>query len=189
MLALVIQSLDGGLRDCLGELFMALELGDHWKGQFFTPYCVALLMASMTLHDLPAKVDARGFVTVCEPAAGSGSMLIALAEAAHAQGINHQRSMHATAVDVDATAVHMAYVQLSLLHMPALVIHGNTITATEWEHWATPAHVMGGWDRRLRQDDDRFDHQSAPPRQVGKASDPAAVIKSIVGARQLSLFE
>jgi hypothetical protein len=45
MLALVTESLERGFHDCLGELFMALELSNHWVGQFFTPYPVASMMA------------------------------------------------------------------------------------------------------------------------------------------------
>lgn len=45
MLGCITASLEGGFHDCLGQLFMSLELGDHWKGQFFTPYPVAYLMA------------------------------------------------------------------------------------------------------------------------------------------------
>ena len=29
--------------------------------------------------------------------------------------------------------------------------HGNALTSEEWEHWYTPAHVIGGWGARLRE--------------------------------------
>ncbi len=38
-------------QDFLGQLFMELELSDHWKGQFFTPYFVAETMARATVGD------------------------------------------------------------------------------------------------------------------------------------------
>lgn len=44
----------------------------------------------------------------------------------------------------------MAYVQLSLLHIPAVVYHGNSLTVETWSTWRTPAHVLGFWDVRLR---------------------------------------
>jgi hypothetical protein len=44
----------------------------------------------------------------------------------------------------------MAYLQLSLLHIPAVVILGNTLALEEREHWFTPAHILGGWSRKLR---------------------------------------
>ncbi len=39
--AIVVEALERNPeQDFLGELYMELELGNHWKGQFFTPYCV-----------------------------------------------------------------------------------------------------------------------------------------------------
>jgi hypothetical protein len=151
MLAVLVDWLECGFADCLGELFMSLELGDHWKGQFFTPYPVCGLMARITVGDVRPQIERQGFVTISEPACGAGAMVIACADAIHAQGVNFQQAMHVTAVDIDATAVHMAYLQFSLLHVPAIVVHGNTLALKEWAHWVTPAHVLGGWDRRLRQ--------------------------------------
>ena len=38
-------------QDFLGKLYMSLNLGNHWKGQFFTPYNVCRLMAEMNFGD------------------------------------------------------------------------------------------------------------------------------------------
>lgn len=35
-------------QDFLGELYMELNLGNHWKGQFFTPYHICDFMAQIT---------------------------------------------------------------------------------------------------------------------------------------------
>lgn len=150
MLAILVDWLQCGLADCLGELFMSLDLGDHWKGQFLTPYSVASAMAQISLTDVKEVVEREGFVSICEPACGAGGMLIACAGAVLGQGVNYQTAMHVTAIDIDATAVHMTYVQLSLLNVPAIVIHGNALSLEQRGHWVTPGHVMGGWDRRLR---------------------------------------
>lgn len=179
MLAVLVDWLEQGFADCLGELFMTLELGNHWKGQFFTPYPICTLMAGLTLGDARAEVERSGFVTVSDPASGAGAMLLAMAEAIQEQGINYQRAMHATAVDVDATAVHMSYVQLSLTNCPALVVHGNSLTLKEWGHWATPAHILGGWDRRLR--------GRAQPREVDQLAEvPAALAVPVVSVPSVS---
>lgn len=136
--------------DCLGQIFMALELGNHWRGQFFTPYELALLMARMTCTNAVELVKEKGYISVMEPAAGAGGMLIAMAETLQGQGLSYQRHMHATAIDVDSTAVHMTYVQLSLMHIPAIVLHGNALANDrQFDAWATPAHIVGGWDRRM----------------------------------------
>ena len=158
LLALVVQAFEpmpGEViyRDVLGELFMTLELGNQWAGQYFTPYCIALMMAMMTVGDadtLRASLEPRGFVRAAEPAVGGGAMVIALADAFKSAGVNYQEHLHVTCYDIDIKAVHMAYIQLSLLHVPAVVIHGNTISGECWGEWRTPAHVLGFWDVKLR---------------------------------------
>ena len=79
--------------------------------------------------------------------------MIAHAHAMRDAGVNYQQHMHAVAVDVDLVAVHMAYIQLSLLHVPAIVVHGNSLSLEVWSEWPTPAHVLGFWDSKLRRAD------------------------------------
>lgn len=152
----VMAELTSGLElergDLLGSLFHDLELHNTARGQFFTPYTVSRMMAQATLGSpeaLQALIEERGFVTVMEPACGAGSMIIGLADAMQAEGINYQRHLHVTAVDIDPRAIHMAYAQLSLLHVPAHLIVGNSLSLEVREHWYTPAHILGGWNARL----------------------------------------
>lgn len=150
MLGCVTLALEDGMHDCLGKLFMALEMSNSFKGQFFTPWELCGLMARVTLTDARTQTEERGFIAVSEPAAGAGAMVIAMADALREQGLNYQQCMHVIAVDVDPTAAHMCYLQLSLLHVPAIVVVGNSLTLEERSHWYTPAHVLGGWGRKLR---------------------------------------
>ena len=139
--------------DVLGSTFMMLDMGNAGAGQFFTPYEVSRLMGNMMMGNGQALVDktsALGFVRVLEPACGAGGMLIAAAHAMHDAGLNYQQCMHATAIDIDQRCVHMTFIQLALLHVPALVIHGNGLTGECREQWFTPAHILGGWRARLR---------------------------------------
>lgn len=46
-------------QDFLGEMFMGLNLGNHWKGQFFTPYSICRMMAEITITDLEARIEKR----------------------------------------------------------------------------------------------------------------------------------
>ncbi|OBR54024.1 N-6 DNA methylase [Paraburkholderia tropica] len=145
--------LDGsgvGLTDVLGETYMMLGISNDRCGQFFTPYALSKLMAGMLGGDVAARADAQGFARVQEPACGAGGMIIATAEAFHEAGVNYQQSLHATCVDIDPCCVNMTYVQLSLLHVPAMVVHGNTLSMQVWGHWYTPAHVLGGWNQKLK---------------------------------------
>lgn len=172
MLAQLVDCLEASPHDALGQIFMALELGDARCGQFFTPFEVSKMMAMMTLTDAAAVIERQGFLTLQEPAAGAGGMVIAAAAALQESGINYQQTMHATAIDIDATACHMAYIGLSLLNVPAIVIHGNALWPEQtWSHWVTPAHVLGFWDHRLRR---RDRHRDAAAAAMPEASAPAA---------------
>ncbi len=150
-LAHVVLALEEEPQDVLGSLFMSLELGNSWKGQFFTPYEISYLMAKMTTGaQARADIERNGFISVNDPCIGGGAMVIAAAHALRDEGINYQRHMHAVAADIDLCAVHMAYIQLSLLHVPAVVYHANSLSMEVWSEWKTPAHVLGLWDAKLR---------------------------------------
>lgn len=148
-LALVALELDAQPRDVLGETYMQLGIANRDQGQFFTPYSVAQLIASMQIHDAPTQLLTRPFLTVYEPACGAGAMMIAMTQALAAQGIEYQTKVHVTADDINAIAVHMSYVQLSLLGVPAVVNRRNSLTLEHFDTWPTPAHVLDGWARKL----------------------------------------
>ncbi|WP_257807073.1 N-6 DNA methylase [Burkholderia glumae] len=148
MLAFLDLSKMGEFADVLGSLYMRLELGNDRAGQFFTPYNVSRMMGQMQVGD-GTDIRARDFVTVSDPACGAGGMIIAFADAAKSAGLDYRRCMHATCVDIDVRCVHMTYVQLSLLDIPAIVIHGNSLIDERRSVWLTPAHVAGRWSNKL----------------------------------------
>ena len=186
MLAELVNELETKPEDVLGHVFHELELHNKYRGQFFTPYPLCQMMAKMHACNGHAQaiIEKRGFITAAEPACGSGAMVIALAEALRQEGINYQRHLHVTATDVSESCVHMAYLQLSLLHIPAVVVHGNSLSSEEFSHWYTPAHIMGGWAARLRNRPERpnTEIQSSPERPQTASTNPAAATS------QLSLF-
>lgn len=51
-------------QDFLGKMFMQLELGNHWKGQFFTPYHVCHLMAKLNLDEQKENLERKGWISV-----------------------------------------------------------------------------------------------------------------------------
>lgn len=54
-------------QDFLGKMYMQLELGNHWKGQFFTPYNICQCMAEMNIGPgVEAEVERRGYLSVAE---------------------------------------------------------------------------------------------------------------------------
>lgn len=150
-LAHVVMGLEAGHHDFLGSLFMLMGLGDAWHGQFFTPYEVCLMMSMMLMGDRPQRdIERKGYVTVKDPCVGGGAMVIASADTMLRSGINYQQHMHAVTADIDIVAVHMAYIQFSLLHIPAVVYHANSLSNEIWSTWRTPAHMLGFWDSKLR---------------------------------------
>ena len=47
-------------QDFLGSLYMNLDLRNHWKGQFFTPYDVTRLMAQITAGNIKRQISEKG---------------------------------------------------------------------------------------------------------------------------------
>ncbi|MEH7904027.1 N-6 DNA methylase [Rhizobium laguerreae] len=175
----VVMALEAGPQDVLGATFHELELHNTARGQFFTPYELCRMMAKITVgsaEDLQKHIDRRGYITAQEPAVGAGATIIALAEALKDAGINYQQHLHVVAVDIDPRAVHMAYIQFSLMHIPAQVIVGDTLRLEFREDWFTPAHVMGFWSGRLAADR-AADLASAPPPPPLLPSPPAVLKK------------
>lgn len=156
--------------DVLGRVFGELGLANAARGQFFTPYSVCRMMAAMTAVSCPEDIIAKeGFLTLCEPACGAGAMVIAACETLREAGINYQRHLHVTAIDIDPRAVHMAYIQFALLHIPAVVIIGDSLAGTTRELWYTPAHILGGWNAKLAA---RARRQAANAPADGEATAP-----------------
>ena len=141
----------GNLTDVLGETYMMLDIGNDRAGQFFTPYSISRLMAGITIGGRSDAIEQDGFMRMQEPACGAGGMVIATADALLSVGENYQQTLHATCIDIDARCVHMTYLQLSMMHVPAIVVHGNALTREVWGMWYTPAHILGGWRSKLRE--------------------------------------
>jgi len=188
-------ALEAGFADVLGDIFTRLEIHNRDRGQFFTPYPVCQMMARVTLGDATAAralMEEKGFLTCMEPACGAGTMVIALAEAMKAEGLNYQRDLHVTAVDVDPRVVHMAYIQFSLLHIPAEVRVGNSQSGEIQERWYTPAHILGGWSYRLAVQREATAHSASVPAEPAPAYVPPLAPEPPAAwpgkPRQLSLF-
>ncbi len=149
-------------QDFLGEMFMGLNLGDHWKGQFFTPYNVCRMMSEITITDLEDRIEKKGWVGIHDPCCGAGALLIA-ARNTMVRNKKGPREALYVAQDVDRTAALMCYVQLSLLGCAGYVVVGNSITAPlagtspllispspEHEIWLMPAFYDEVWCARIQ---------------------------------------
>ena len=185
LLSMLTQCLELESTDVLGVLYHRLELHNEQAGQFFTPYPLCLTLAKMLVHDAKHLVTEQEFIRAHEPCVGSGAMVIALAQTLREEGMNYQQCLHVTAIDVDLLAVHMAYIHFSLLHIPAIIVHGDTLRLKTYSVWRTFAHVMGFWDAKLARDSRRLPPPAPQPTQALLSQPPAP--RPPVGT-QLSLF-
>lgn len=149
----VVTVMDKEPTDVLGRLYMELEISDANMGQFYTPYDVARLIADMNAGGLLKALEMREFVDVYEPACGAGAFLIAITQTLRHAGVNFHQRLHVTADDLSRTAIHMCYLHMTLLHVPAVIVRRNTLTLETFDTWVTPAHVLGGWGRKIRNRD------------------------------------
>lgn len=129
MLALVVDAMEENPdQDFLGDLFMCLGLGDQWKGQFFTPYCICKAMAKLNSKEqLEQEIAEKGWISVNDPACGAGALLLAFANETRERGINYQEKVLFVGQDIDYLAGMMCYIQISLLGCPGYVVIGDTL--------------------------------------------------------------
>lgn len=160
LLAITVEALERDCSDFLGHVYMSQEMGVTEAGQFFTPASVARALVQCTMGDLQEQLAARDYVTVNDPACGGGVMLIEAVSEFRRQGLNPSRQICVYGEDIDITCVHMAYVQLALLGVPAIMSHRNTISMETWSQWRTPVWWLNGFEWRERR------------RQAGECSTP-----------------
>lgn len=146
--------------DLLGKVFHSLELHNKYRGQFFTPFHICEFMGRAVLGNVGEDGNAaqdslaqKGYFSVCEPCVGSGGLVLGFTKAMHMNKLNYCNQMVAYCCDIDIKCVHMAYLQLSLYGIPAVIIHGNTLTDEEWSRWYTPVYMVNGWAMREKTDD------------------------------------
>ena len=148
-------------QDFLGELFMGLGLGNHWKGQFFTPYNVCRMMSDMQIGDgIQGEIEKRGYISICDPSCGAGATLIAAANTMKRKNVNYQSHALFVGQDIDRVAGMMCYIQLSLLGCAGYVCIGDTLTNPMVGHvlfpqeqsgqeiWIMPMFRVGVWGWR-----------------------------------------
>ncbi|MGK4357874.1 N-6 DNA methylase [Enterobacter cloacae] len=153
LFCLMVCALEAKFHDFLGAIFMELELGDDRNGQYFTPYHLQSLMAKLLMPDVEQTIRREGFVTVSDPASGAAGMIVAYAENILAAGYNPSEHMFGSCIDIDPIAADMAFIQLSLLGIPAEVVTGNTLTMQLNRVRYTPVYYINNFEKRL--DDQR----------------------------------
>jgi hypothetical protein len=129
--------------DLLGTFYMEVALskkGQGWNGEFHTPKPICDLIARLTVGKVESLPDDRP-ITVCEPACGSGAMILAFAQACPPE---IRRRLRVTAIDINRTACDMTFVNTTLWGIPTRVIHGNTLSSEFWSAWSN-IHLLLPW--------------------------------------------
>lgn len=144
----IAKAVQGGaqFQDWAGEIFMESKTSNAALGQFFTPYAVSQLPPRCVLgsKDIKAKIaaDPNYVFTISEPTCGAGGMIVAIIEELHKQNINYAWNVFVDCGDTDARCVHMTYLTLSLLGVPAVVRRGDALMLKYTEDWLTPAYIF-----------------------------------------------
>lgn len=144
-------------QDFLGDLYMQLELGSHWHGQFFTPYNVCKMMADLQTPSELSFDDVKA-VTITDCACGGGALLIASAHAYRKKmaeiGLNAQDFVCLYAQDLSMVAALMCYIQISLQGYAGKIKIGDSLLHPMLDSdngsdiWYTPMWFSDVWVMR-----------------------------------------
>lgn len=107
-----------GLQDALGYFYMS-EIATGNLGQFFTPIEICDLMASLTIGDIDNE-DLEHRKTVCDPACGSGTMLLSAAK--------KSKRLLFYGADLDYTCCKMAAINLLINGLEGEISHMDTLS-------------------------------------------------------------
>ena len=136
----------GEFRDFAGEIYMDSGTSNGKAGQFFTPYSVSQCMARINFpkDEVLAKLgsDPNRVLTIYEPTCGAGGLIVAAIDALNGYGVNYAWNVFVDCGDIDSRCVHMTYLTLSLLGVPAVVRLGDALAMEYRQNWFTPAYLM-----------------------------------------------
>lgn len=142
------KAMDGDIpfRDFAGEIYMDSGTSSGKAGQFFTPYHVSHLMAEVNFdkEKIKAEIDADPdrLITIAEPTCGAGGLIVAAIDVLKNAGVNYAWNVFVDCGDIDSRCVHMTYLTLSLLGVPAVVRKGDALSLDYSETWYTPAYIF-----------------------------------------------
>lgn len=129
--------------DYLGKLYMQLELYNSFRGQYFTPMFLATLLGNFEIDAMKKHLENHDHVTIHDPACGSSVMAISVYNLFLKHNLNPQQQLKVVVNDIDKKAVHMSYIQLSLLGLDAIVTQGDALKMEHADVWRSPKNILG----------------------------------------------
>ena len=187
LLAITVNALEENPnQDFLGTIYMSELMGNSSAGQFFTPYPVCELMAQVTYGD--NFKDNQEYITVSEPCIGAGGIIIALRNVIIKKGLNPARVMFVNAIDIDFTCFNMAYIQLSLLGIPAVLNNGNTLSLEFYRTYYTPVYFLKNWFIKLQKKVKIIETDNNTKQEIINRKEEIIISKP-GNLKQLSLFK
>ena len=135
------------VEDILGKMFCELKSNKNDKSQYFTPQSVANMMGELIGFNEYDIIN-KGFLEIYDSCCGSAVMSLGTANVMLSKKYNYRKQLLVLATDIDIKCVHMAYIQLSLYGIPAVVIHRDELLMKEFSRWYTPIYVLDGWGNK-----------------------------------------
>lgn len=116
--------------DVLGDVFQKSNFNEQKGGQVFTPQHKGDLMGELALDKdfVQSEIQRRGYISIVEPCCGSGAITLGAINALEKIGVNPRCQCAVFAYDLDERCILMAYIQLKLYGIPAIVMLRNALT-------------------------------------------------------------
>ena len=121
---------------------------------------------------------------------GAGGMILSFAKALKSNNINYQRDLLVEATDISDTCAYMAYIQLSLYGIPAIVYCGNTLTREVRFKMETPLYYLQYWKFQKFYEQKNQDKENKSKIIIQKPIEKENLLKEVTikGNSQLSLW-
>jgi type I restriction-modification system DNA methylase subunit len=147
MAALILEMQEHPFMDILGANYTEFALSkksQQWGGVFHTPQPVCDLMAQIlgSADNLPKE----GSITMCEPACGSGAMILSFARNMPHGEIHRLR---VTAIDISKVACDMCFINTTLWGIPAEIYHADALSNEYYKGWRNIHWIFRGALRYL----------------------------------------
>ena len=182
--AQILKAANGDIpfEDLAGEIYMDSGTSNGKAGQFFTPYSVSRCMEQINFpkEEVLAKLegDSDRVITIYEPTCGAGGLIVASIDVLKGYGVNYAWNVFVDCGDIDARCVHMTYVTLSLLGVPAVVRLGDALMMEYRQTWFTPAYLMAWPHFRNRIGQHRYPYDPTVKEPSRAPAEAAADVES-----------